>query len=161
MPSHDGVGLDKHERRAPAPPRLSQYDPNQPISPPEMGTFAHASARVELLAEREVLEDQFVMSAASQRQRAGQYKDRVQHAPILLFSTRRINRRPSGSDSGERHRPTCRRSRSAALSVVVTAASPPTRRTVRTDTALSVATSAYVRPGAPQIGRRRPPSRRL
>jgi hypothetical protein len=101
MPSHDGVGLDEHERRAPAPPRLGQHDPKQPISPPEIETFARASARVELLAEREVLEDKFVMSAASQRHRADQYKDHVQHVSILLFYTRRINRRTSGYDSGE------------------------------------------------------------
>jgi hypothetical protein len=44
-----------------------------------MGTFTHASARVELLAEREVLEDQFVMSAAGQRQRANEYKDHLKH----------------------------------------------------------------------------------
>ena len=32
MPSHHGVGLDEHERRAPVPPRLGQYDPKQPIA---------------------------------------------------------------------------------------------------------------------------------
>ena len=85
MPSHDGVGLDEHERRAPVPPRLGQYDPEQPIAPPQLRTGARASQRVELLTEREVLEDQFVMSAAGQRQRAHEYKDHLQHAAILSF----------------------------------------------------------------------------
>jgi len=36
-------------------------------------------------AEREVLEDQFVMSAAGQGQRANEYKDHLQHMPIVSF----------------------------------------------------------------------------
>jgi hypothetical protein len=44
-----------------------------------------------LLAEREVLEDQFVMSAAGQRQRADEYDDHLQHASILSFYERRSN----------------------------------------------------------------------
>ena len=92
MPSHHGVGLDEHERRAPVPPRLSQHDPKQPISPPELRTGDAASQRMELLAEREVFEDQLVMSAAGQRQRANHYNDHLQHASILPFYVLRINR---------------------------------------------------------------------
>jgi hypothetical protein len=86
------------------PISLSQYDPKQPISPPELRTGACASQRVEFLAEYEVLEDQFVMSAARQRERADQDKDHLQHAWILSFYVLRINRHPSGSDFGERQR---------------------------------------------------------
>ncbi len=78
-----------------------QDDPKQPASPPQRRTGARASQRVELLAEREVLEDQFVMSAAGQRQRADEYKDHLQHASILSFSEQRSNHHPSGSDCGE------------------------------------------------------------
>jgi hypothetical protein len=85
MPSHHGVGLDEHERRAPVRPRLGQYGPKHPIPPPQLRTGASASQRVELLTEREVLEDQFVMSAAGQRQRADEYKELLQHASILSF----------------------------------------------------------------------------
>jgi hypothetical protein len=42
-------------------------------------------SRVELLTEREVLEDQFMMSAAGQHQRADDYKDYLQHASIVSF----------------------------------------------------------------------------
>ena len=101
MPSHHGVGLDEHERRAPVPPRLGHYDPKQPISPPQLRTGACASQRVELLAEREVLEDQFVMSLAGQRQGADEYKDHLQHASILSFFKQRSNHHLSGSDCGE------------------------------------------------------------
>ena len=67
MPSHHGIGLDEHERRAPVPPRLGQHDPEQPVAPPELRTRDAAPKRMELLTEREVFEDQLVMSAAGQR----------------------------------------------------------------------------------------------
>ena len=41
-----------------------------------------------MLAEREVLEDQFMMSAAGQRYGADKYSDRLQHASILSFLRR-------------------------------------------------------------------------
>jgi hypothetical protein len=77
MPSQHGVGLDENERRAPVPPRVGQHDPKQPIPRPQVRTGARAFPRAELLAEREVLEDQFMMSAAGQRQRADEYTDRL------------------------------------------------------------------------------------
>ncbi len=64
MPSQDGVGLHEHKRSAPVPPGPGQQDPKQPISPPEVRTGAGASQRVELLPERKILEDEFVMPAA-------------------------------------------------------------------------------------------------
>jgi hypothetical protein len=82
MPSHHGVG--EHERRAPVPPRLGLDDPEQ-ISPLEMRTCDRPSQRIELLPEREILKDQFVVSAAGQPQRSDQYKDRLHHASILSF----------------------------------------------------------------------------
>jgi hypothetical protein len=92
MPSHHGVGLDEYERRAPVPPRFGQHDPKQPISRPELRTGDAASQRIELLAEREVFEDQLVMSAAGQRQRANDDNDHLRHASILSFYMPRINR---------------------------------------------------------------------
>ena len=60
---------------------------------PELRTAARAFQCVELLAEREVLEDEFVMSAAGQPEPADAYKDHTQHASILSFCARRVNRR--------------------------------------------------------------------
>ena len=77
MPSHHGVGLDEHERRAPVPPRPGQYDPKQPVSRPELRTADRAFQCVELLAECEVLEDQFVMSAAGQPDGTDEERDHV------------------------------------------------------------------------------------
>ncbi|MPY88779.1 MAG: hypothetical protein GEU99_12725 [Luteitalea sp.] len=102
MPSRHCLWLDEHERRAPVPPCLGQHDPQQPISPPELRTGDRASQYVELLAEREVLEDEFVMSAAGQRQRADEYKGHFQHASILSFYAQQINRHPSRAVLGER-----------------------------------------------------------
>ena len=92
MPSHHGVGPDEHERRAPAPPRLCQDDPKQPVARPERRPGAPAFEGVELLAEREVLEDQFAMAAAGQRQRTNENKDDFQHASILAAYEERSNR---------------------------------------------------------------------
>jgi hypothetical protein len=102
MPSHDGLGLHEHERRAPVPPRLGQQDPRQPISAPGLRTDHGASQRVELLPEREVLEDEFVMSTTGQRQRADDDKDRVKHSRIVSCYAQAINRRSSGADFGDR-----------------------------------------------------------
>ena len=77
MPSHHGVGLDEHERRAPVPPGLGHHDPKQPISLPELRTADTAPQRIELLAEREVFEDQLVMSAAGQPDRTNEDHDHV------------------------------------------------------------------------------------
>jgi len=85
---------------APVPSRLGQHDPKQPISPPEPRTGARASQRVELLAERESLDDQFVMFAAGQRQRANEKKI-IFSTSILSFCEQRSNHHPSGSDCGE------------------------------------------------------------
>jgi hypothetical protein len=105
MPSHNGVGLHEHEYRSPVPPRVSQDDPKQPIARPELRTRHRASQRIELLAEGEVLEDQFVMSPAGQRQRANEHKDHLQHASIVSF--RRRTKQPSAvrSGCGERQHP--------------------------------------------------------
>ncbi len=92
MPSHHGVGPDEHERRAPVPPRLGQHDPKQPIAPPEMRTADRAFQRVELLAECEVLEDQFVMSAAGQGQRSRHQHDCFEHASSCPARHAKINR---------------------------------------------------------------------
>jgi hypothetical protein len=101
MPSHHGVGLDEDEGRAPVPARLGQHDPKQPIPPPKLRTGARAFQHAELLAEREVLEDQFMMSAAGQRYGADKYNDHLQHESILSFLRRAKQPSPSGSDCGE------------------------------------------------------------
>lgn len=57
-----------------------------------------ATQRVELLAEREVLEDQFVMSAASQGQRSRHQQDCVEHASSCPAGHGRINRHTGPSE---------------------------------------------------------------
>ena len=75
MPSHDRVGLDDHEGRAPVPPRLGQHDPKEAIPSPENRTRSRACQGMELLAECEVLEHQFVMPAAGQGKRSRDPED--------------------------------------------------------------------------------------
>jgi hypothetical protein len=63
----------------------------QAISRPKLRTAHRTFQGGELLAKREVLQDQFAMSAAGQRNAADQDKDHAQHASILSFWVRRIN----------------------------------------------------------------------
>jgi len=72
MPSHDVSGRTSAVRSC---RHVWANDLKQPISPSEMRTGARAFQRVELLAEREILEDQFAMSAASQRQPSHECND--------------------------------------------------------------------------------------
>jgi hypothetical protein len=87
MPSHDGVGPDEHEGRAPVPPRLGQHDPEQAIPSPETRAFSRACEGMELLAESEVLEHQFVVAAAGQGERSRDPEDGSQHWVILSCET--------------------------------------------------------------------------
>jgi hypothetical protein len=87
MPSHDGVGLDDHEGRAPVPPRLAQHDPKEAIPSPENRTRSRACQGMELLAECEVLEHQFVMPAAGQGKRSRDPEDSRQHWVIVSCET--------------------------------------------------------------------------
>ena len=75
------------------PPHSGQRDPKQPVAPPELRPDAPASESVQLLAEREVLKDQFVMPAAGQRHSAHEDEDNLQHASILAAYERRGNHR--------------------------------------------------------------------
>jgi hypothetical protein len=75
VPSHDGVGLDDHEGRAPVPPRLGQHDPKEAIPVPENRTRACACHGMELLPECEVFEHHFVVPAAGQSKRSRDPED--------------------------------------------------------------------------------------
>jgi hypothetical protein len=83
MPSHHGVGLDEHERRHFRQVWASTIQTADLAS--GLRTAYRAFQRVKLLAEREVLENQFVMSATGQRQRAEEYKGHLQHLSIVAF----------------------------------------------------------------------------
>lgn len=61
-----------------------------------------ASQRVELVPERKVLEDGFVMSTTGQRQRADGDKGRIKHAGIVSCYAQGINPQSLGADFGER-----------------------------------------------------------
>ena len=76
---------------APRQPRLGQHDPKQAISPSKLRTGDGASQRVELLPEREILDDQFVRSATGQRHSADEEKDGLKHASILSCYAQGIN----------------------------------------------------------------------
>jgi hypothetical protein len=69
MPPQHGVWLDDHQRRSPSAPHGGQQDPEDPVTVLEARRPAGASHGVELLPQREVLQDHFVMPAAGERSR--------------------------------------------------------------------------------------------
>jgi hypothetical protein len=78
MPAYNGVRLNEDQRRAPISPDPGQSDPEQAVAPSEMRTAGRAFQRAELLPQRQVLQDQFPMSAEVQRQCAANQDDRLQ-----------------------------------------------------------------------------------
>ncbi len=71
MPSHDGVRLHEHHRRAPVPPASGQGDSKQSVARLEVRARGRAFQRGLLLPRRQVLQDQFPVAAERQRQCAG------------------------------------------------------------------------------------------
>ncbi len=82
-PSHDGVGLHEYQRRSPVQPRLGRHDPKQPISPLKRRTLDGAFHGVELLPQREVFKNQFLVPTACQRHGSNEDGDHFQHASIV------------------------------------------------------------------------------
>ncbi len=83
MPSYDRVRLNKHQRRTPVSPDLGQSDPKQPVAGPEMRPLGCPFQRAELLPQRQVLQGQFAMSAASHCQRTADQERQLHHTWIL------------------------------------------------------------------------------
>jgi hypothetical protein len=91
MPPHDGVRLHEHDRRAPVPPASGQGDPKQSVARLEGRAFGRAFQGRQLLAQREVLQDQFLMSTERQHQRAANHDEHLQHASIVSGVDAKIN----------------------------------------------------------------------
>jgi hypothetical protein len=77
MPPQNSGWLDEHQRRAPAAPRSGQEDPKYPVGAPEARTPDSALQGSQLLAQRDVLKDQFVMSAARQGEGSGEKENQL------------------------------------------------------------------------------------
>jgi hypothetical protein len=79
MPSHDRVRLHEHQRRAPIPPESGHHDPKEPIVRPKTRAFGGPFHGPELLPQCHILQDQFFMTAARQRQRTPHQDQQLQH----------------------------------------------------------------------------------
>jgi hypothetical protein len=134
-PPHHSVGSDEHERRAPVPPRLGQHDPKQPISLSELWMADRACQRVELLPECEVLEDQFVMSAASHGQRSRHQHDSFEHVSSSPAGPAKINRHTGPDAVLARDTIADSRARAAVTALASHVASAADRRDARTSNA--------------------------
>jgi hypothetical protein len=86
MPSHDRLWLNEHQRRAPIPPDSGQHDPEQSVARPDTHTRGRPCHRPELLPQRHVLQDHFVMAPAGQHNGAANQHNQLQHASIVSVS---------------------------------------------------------------------------
>jgi hypothetical protein len=91
MPAHNGVGSNEYERRSPVRPKPSQGHPEQPVTGLQAGPTVRPLHRHQLLAQRQVLQDQFSMSPKSQRQRPTDDDQQLEHVLILGGAGARIN----------------------------------------------------------------------
>jgi hypothetical protein len=69
---------------------LPQGDPKQPIARPQMGASGSFHGH-QLLPQRQVLQNQFSLSAESQRQRTTDDNQQLQHVSILAGVGAKIN----------------------------------------------------------------------
>src|SRR5262245_29254647 len=83
MPAHHRSGLDEHQRRAPVAPAVCQGDPKQSVAWLQRRSLLSTLHRYQLLAEGHILEDQFPMAAAHQRQAADNHNEQLQHGAIV------------------------------------------------------------------------------
>jgi hypothetical protein len=91
MPAHDSVGSNEYERGSPVRPNPSQGNPEQPVTGLQAGPTVRPLHRHQLLAQRQVLQDQFSMSTKSQRQRPTADDQQLEHVSILACAGARIN----------------------------------------------------------------------
>jgi hypothetical protein len=83
MPPDDRVRLHDNQRPAPVVPATREGNPKELVARPEAGTFLRTVQGLQLLPEREVLQDQFPMSAERQGQRADEHDEQLQHVVIV------------------------------------------------------------------------------
>lgn len=106
----DRVRLHEHQGRARVPPDSGQGNSEQSVACLEVRVLRRAPHRYQLLPQRQVLQDQFQMSAERQcQQPAADHDKQLQPAAILAGTDVKIN----GTSSGEGHRdrgtsPRCR-----------------------------------------------------
>ena len=104
MPSHHGVRLNDRQRRPPIRPDSGQDDPKQPVARPEVRALCPACHRRQLLPQRQIFQDQFLMAAQGQRHRAADHDEQFRHPLIVAGGRAKINVSPRWTSSGEGQR---------------------------------------------------------
>ncbi len=84
MPSNDGVRLQEDNRRPPPPPRSRQHDPKYAVTGAEVTPLPATLQRAQLVPQRKILEDQVLVPAAGQRDRADEPYEQFEHGSILM-----------------------------------------------------------------------------
>ena len=84
-------GRTRYDRRPPVRPDAPQGDPKQAVTRLQARATVRPLHRHQLLPERQILQDQFSMSAESQRQRPTDDDQQLEHVPIVAGAGARIN----------------------------------------------------------------------
>jgi len=80
MPPHNGARLDEYQGGAPLRPERGKRNPEQAVSSAKTRSGGRAFQGGELLSEPDILKNQFVMSTGSDRERATEQQNQLQHA---------------------------------------------------------------------------------
>jgi hypothetical protein len=91
MPSHNGIGLDQHQRRAPVSPELRQHDPEEPIACLQTRALRCTFGSEQLLPQGQILQHHVLVSTACQRQPAADQNQEFQHAAMVARVVVKIN----------------------------------------------------------------------
>jgi hypothetical protein len=82
MPSDDGVRLHDNQRRAPISPTSRKGNPKESVGCPEAASLRSAEGR-QLLPQRKVFQDEFLVAAERQRECADDHDEQLQH-PVIV-----------------------------------------------------------------------------
>jgi hypothetical protein len=91
MPSHDGLGLNEDQRRPPAAPSPSQQHPEHPVTSAEVSALDRPLQGSQLVPQGKILENDFLMPAAGQGDRAQEQQNQFEHRLIVSWVAAEIN----------------------------------------------------------------------
>jgi hypothetical protein len=80
MPPQHRLGLHDHQGSTPLAPALGEEDPEESVSPTELGALDRSGQHRQLLPERDILERDSPVSPAEQSDRSEEYDQRRQHS---------------------------------------------------------------------------------
>ena len=94
MPSHDGLGLDNVNDRAPIGPAVRQPDPEQAIGLAQARSFGVSLVDRQLLAKRQILKDEAPAVGESQVEQSNEPENEGNHCCQSARTADPVSREP-------------------------------------------------------------------